>query len=284
MGACVSAVPLLLNSVRAMSVLTHRVLCCITVFLGTKIYNVLEICDKMCCFVGTDVLDAAFLAVSPRSRSGGGGGIGGGIGGGEGGSSPVGSWIRKVLRFGQPPRREAGRWPGLDILLAVVYVFLHSVVLLYQVVTLQVAMNSNNNALFTLMISNNFVELKGSVFKKFEKDNLFQIAYADMTERFQLGACAHSSSTRQELLSPPKRLLSPPPLLPLSAVARAVPGIDRDAAARRCAPLWLNRPGASAGILVRAGVRRLQTHLEGHRCQRRLWRPGSAALPGSATV
>ncbi len=43
-------------------------------------------------------------------------------------------------------------------------------------VTLNVAINSHNNALLTLLISNQFVELKGSVFKKFEKDNLFQIA------------------------------------------------------------------------------------------------------------
>eukprot|EP01052_Picozoa_sp_SAG31_P018542 SAG31_NODE_1317_length_8836_cov_3.151311_7_plen_158_part_00 len=128
----------------------------------------------MCCFIGQDVLDAAFLAVSgshaTSSRT-------------SGGSSPVG-WLRQALLG--PTRGE--RWIVMDLLLATIYVAGHSAVLLYQVVTLQVAMNSVNNALFTLMISNNFVELKGSVFKKFEKDNLFQIAYADMTERFQLGA------------------------------------------------------------------------------------------------
>lgn len=36
------------------------------------------------------------------------------------------------------------------------------------------------------MISNNFVELKGSVFKKFDKNNLFQLTCSDVRERFHL--------------------------------------------------------------------------------------------------
>lgn len=35
-------------------------------------------------------------------------------------------------------------------------------------------------------MSNQFVEIKGTVFKKFEKENLFQLTYADVVERFQL--------------------------------------------------------------------------------------------------
>jgi hypothetical protein len=69
---------------------------------------------------------------------------------------------------------------------ALIYVSIHSLVLFYQVVTLNVAINSHNNALLTLLVSNQFVELKGSVFKKFEKENLFQISCSDMVERFQL--------------------------------------------------------------------------------------------------
>ncbi|CAK5023108.1 unnamed protein product [Meloidogyne enterolobii] len=34
------------------------------------------------------------------------------------------------------------------------------------------------------MMSNNFVELKGSVFKKFGKPNLFQMSCSDVRERF----------------------------------------------------------------------------------------------------
>jgi hypothetical protein len=48
--------------------------------------------------------------------------------------------------------------------------------LLVQATSLSVAINSYNNVLITIMVSNNFVELKGSVFKKFETNNLFQMA------------------------------------------------------------------------------------------------------------
>ena len=35
-------------------------------------------------------------------------------------------------------------------------------------------------------MSNQFVEIKSTVFKKFEKDNIFQLTCADIVERFQL--------------------------------------------------------------------------------------------------
>lgn len=87
--------------------------------------------------------------------------------------------------------------------------------MLFQATTLNVAFNSHNKALLTIMMSNNvseislgslsqvsavfgtcdrpthnslvflqFVELKGSVFKKFEKNNLFQMSCSDVRERF----------------------------------------------------------------------------------------------------
>ena len=50
--------------------------------------------------------------------------------------------------------------------------------MVYQMISLNVAINSYDHALLTLLVSNQFVEIKGSVFKKFEKDNLFQITCA----------------------------------------------------------------------------------------------------------
>lgn len=58
--------------------------------------------------------------------------------------------------------------------------------MVYQLLALNVAVNSYDHALLTLLVSNQFVEIKGSVFKKFEKDNLFQITCADIVERFTL--------------------------------------------------------------------------------------------------
>ncbi|CAB1325609.1 unnamed protein product, partial [Coregonus sp. 'balchen'] len=69
-------------------------------------------------------------------------------------------------------------------LMAVFYVFLHAILIMVQASTLNVAFNSHNKSLLTIMMSNNFVEIKGSVFKKFEKNNLFQMSNSDIKERF----------------------------------------------------------------------------------------------------
>lgn len=90
----------------------------------------------------------------------------------------------------------------------------HALVLVYQLTALNVAINAYDNALLTLLLSNQFVEIKGSVFKKFEKDNLFQITCAgrphhsllmcgrseiraiDIVERFQLALMLFSIAIR----------------------------------------------------------------------------------------
>ena len=70
--------------------------------------------------------------------------------------------------------------------IALAYLILHSALLFTQVIALNVAVNSDNSALFVLLVSNNFVELKGAVFKKFDQTNLLQISCSDIVERFQL--------------------------------------------------------------------------------------------------
>lgn len=117
------------------------------------LYNVLEIGDKLFCALGQDILDCLF-SKSTFGRK-------------EDGS-------RRHLR------------PLAFLVLALAYNVLHTVLLFYQLVTLNVTVNSFSNALMTLLLSNQFVEIKGSVFKKFEKEGLFQITCADMVERFQL--------------------------------------------------------------------------------------------------
>ena len=112
------------------------------------IFNLLEVFDKLCASFGQDILESLFDAAS-RPR----------------------------------------RWRGgllLDFLIALVYIMLHTMVLFYHAVALNIALNSHNNILITLLISNNFVELKGNVFKKCERENLFQVACADVVERFQV--------------------------------------------------------------------------------------------------
>jgi hypothetical protein len=53
--------------------------------------------------------------------------------------------------------------------------------------TLNVAINSADQALLTLLISGNFAEIKSTVFKKYNKAFLFKISTSDICERFKLG-------------------------------------------------------------------------------------------------
>ncbi|PTU24402.1 hypothetical protein P175DRAFT_0497535 [Aspergillus ochraceoroseus IBT 24754] len=117
------------------------------------IYNVLEVSDRLFAALGQDVLECLFS--------------------------------REALERRPDGRSKVFRPFGL-FLLALAYTIIHSTALFYQVMTLNVAVNSYSNALITLLLSNQFVEIKSSVFKKFEKENLFQLTCADVVERFQL--------------------------------------------------------------------------------------------------
>ncbi|KAK5996580.1 Endoplasmic reticulum membrane protein 65 [Cladobotryum mycophilum] len=117
------------------------------------VYNILEVGDRLLSALGQDILECLFSAETlSRNASG----------------------RSKILL------------PMGMFILALTYSCLHSVALYYQVITLNVAVNSYSNALLTLLLSNQFVEIKSTVFKRFEKDNLFQLTCADIVERFHL--------------------------------------------------------------------------------------------------
>ncbi|VDP08110.1 unnamed protein product [Soboliphyme baturini] len=121
-------------------------------------FNMLEVADKLFSSFGQDILDTLFWTATETDVS----------------QDRGSGRMRDHRYFGTVPH----------LLLAIVYVFLHSLLVLLQATTLNVAFNSHNKALLTIMISNNFVELKGSVFKRFAKNNLFQMACSDVRERF----------------------------------------------------------------------------------------------------
>jgi hypothetical protein len=83
-------------------------------------------------------------------------------------------------------RRPYHRKMIVSYAIASVYVLLHSLVLMVHITTLNVAMNSADSALISLLIGGNFAEIKSTVFKKYNKKNLFQIAMSDICERFKL--------------------------------------------------------------------------------------------------
>jgi hypothetical protein len=62
----------------------------------------------------------------------------------------------------------------------------HSFLLFVHVATLNVAMNSDDQALLSLLIGGNFAEIKSTVFKKYNKATLFKITASDICERFKL--------------------------------------------------------------------------------------------------
>ena len=76
-----------------------------------------------------------------------------------------------------------------SFLVTAVYTTLHSGLYFMLIATLTVAINSSDQALVTVLVLNNFAEIKSFVFKKFDNKNLFQLSCSDITERFQLVSC-----------------------------------------------------------------------------------------------
>ncbi|KAI6647598.1 hypothetical protein LOD99_8672 [Oopsacas minuta] len=119
------------------------------------IFNMLEVIEKLMTSLGQDIYKAVF---------------------------------RFCVRFGKNEFENQN-----FLLFSIFYVLLfasfsifHGFLILCQAVTLNIAMNSHNMALLTIMISNQFVELKGNVFRKFEEANLFQLACSDIRERLHV--------------------------------------------------------------------------------------------------
>ncbi|KAK9935390.1 hypothetical protein M0R45_022493 [Rubus argutus] len=55
-------------------------------------------------------------------------------------------------------------------------------------ITLSTCIVAHNNALFALLVSNNFAEIKSNVFKRYSKDNIHSLVYFDSVERFHISA------------------------------------------------------------------------------------------------
>jgi len=74
----------------------------------------------------------------------------------------------------------------ISTIVVLFYAVSHSLILLVHVATLNVAMNSADQALLSLLIGGNFAEIKSTVFKKYNKEILFKITSSDICERFKL--------------------------------------------------------------------------------------------------
>ncbi|KAF5763511.1 putative Tapt1 family protein [Helianthus annuus] len=121
------------------------------------VYNVLEIFDKLCQNFGGDVLQTLFNTADGLANSS---------------SEQMRYW---QLRF------------ICDEVLAVA----SSNILFHEIkcaITLSTCIVAHNNALFALLVSNNFSEIKSNVFKRFSKDNIQSLVYYDSVERFHIAS------------------------------------------------------------------------------------------------
>jgi len=66
------------------------------------------------------------------------------------------------------------------------YCFVHTTMHLLRVLLLNVAINTSSSAVFLIIVTNNFGEIKSTVFKKYEAKSLFPIVTSDIVERFYL--------------------------------------------------------------------------------------------------
>ncbi|KAG4170561.1 hypothetical protein ERO13_A12G154400v2 [Gossypium hirsutum] len=123
------------------------------------VYNVWEIFDKLCQRFGGDVLETLFNSAEGLANCS---------------QENMAFWIRRFVS---------------DQALTMAFSILHSFILLAQAITLSTCIVAHNNALFALLVSNNFAEIKSNVFKRFSRDNIHSLAYSDSVERFHISAC-----------------------------------------------------------------------------------------------
>ncbi|XP_022865230.1 protein POLLEN DEFECTIVE IN GUIDANCE 1 [Olea europaea var. sylvestris] len=120
------------------------------------VYNVLEIFDKLFQSFGGDVMQALFNSAAGLATS-------------------------------SPENMQFWLWRFFsDEVLAVATSIVHSFVLLAQAITLSTCIVAHNNALFAMLVSNNFAEIKSNVFKRYSKANVHSLVYLDSVERFHI--------------------------------------------------------------------------------------------------
>lgn len=108
---------------------------------------IVEVFDRLMCCMGQDCLDSMYWNTTRRPRS------------------------TRML---------------VSVTVVMVYVICHTLILFVHVATLNVAINSADHALLTVLISGNFAEIKSTVFKKYNRPNLFKVTASDICERFKL--------------------------------------------------------------------------------------------------
>lgn len=101
---------------------------------------IVEVFDRLMCSLGQDCLDSLYWNTTRRPRS------------------------SRLL---------------VSVVVVLTYTALHSILLFVHVATMNVAMNSSDQALLSLLIGGNFAEIKSTVFKKYNKASLFKVTASE---------------------------------------------------------------------------------------------------------
>ena len=136
------------------------------------LYSVLEMSDKLLCSFGADMLEAT---AGSSSR----------VAAGQAGA-PASLALDATL-LGLSVLAHA--YTLLTQARISIFYFISSKFILTQALTLAVAVNSHSNALLAVLISTNFAEIKGYVFKRMDAAKVGQLACQDAVERAHLAAC-----------------------------------------------------------------------------------------------
>ncbi|MBA0772865.1 hypothetical protein Gotri_008180, partial [Gossypium trilobum] len=137
------------------------------------VYNVWEIFDKLCQRFGGDVLETLFNSAEGLANCS---------------QENMGFWIRRFVSD-----------QALTMAFSNILMLKHS-----QAITLSTCIVAHNNALFALLVSNNFAEIKSNVFKRFSRDNIHSLAYSGNSS-VDSGVCSSPSlqSSGMEILLDP---------------------------------------------------------------------------------
>ncbi|CAF2988836.1 unnamed protein product [Rotaria sp. Silwood2] len=131
-------------------------------------FNMLEVCDRLLSSFGQDTLDAVYwTATEPRRKHS---------------AGKLLLWLIIAIVYCNLFKILTLNY--VEIFIYDLFLAIHAILVLLQAITLNVAFNSQNRMLLIIMLTNNFIELKHSVFKKFDRNNLFQLSCSDCRERF----------------------------------------------------------------------------------------------------
>lgn len=103
--------------------------------------------------------------------------------------SSLGSNIVKILFNTIGSQKKTGETKINSIIvfcLSFSYLCLHTYIIIYKTVSLNIVVNSNFNFFFSVFVSSQFSEFKSLVFKKFDVDGILTILITDLNKRFQL--------------------------------------------------------------------------------------------------